>query len=238
MRMWHYFLAGALLLAPALLATAVLGLAFDGSKRHLWAGLLTAILGVGVHTLVILFMLVTGRVLREAIRARRLSESFLAELNSFFSRKRAYPLAGLGAASIVAAGVLGYSSRGLGISPMWHWIVGIGAVALNLWALQEELRALKENQRLVDRASAELDEFDRAQAAAGIAPMSEPPAPPLLSLRNGLTLLAAPWLAYLYWSLVVWHGEFARVSLHPWVELSLLGALATTLALRKRASAP
>ena len=189
MRMWHYVLAGALLLAPALLATAMLGLAFDGSKKHLWAGLFTATLGVGVHTLVILFMLVTGRVLKEAIRARRLSDSFLAELNAFFGRKRAYPLAGLGASSIVAAGVLGYSSRGFGISPVWHWIVGIGTVLLNLWALQEELRALKENQRLVDRAAAELDEFDRAQAAAGVAPEPEPPPAPILSLRNGLTLL-------------------------------------------------
>ena len=236
MRMWHYFLAGALLLAPALLATAMLGLAFDGSKKHLWAGLFTATLGVGVHTLVILFMLVTGRVLKEAIRARRLSDSFLAELNAFFGRKRAYPLAGLGASSIVAAGVLGYGSRGFGISPVWHWIVGIGTVLLNLWALQEELRALKENQRLVDRAAAELDEFDRAQAAAGVAPEPEPPPAPILSLRNGLTLLIGPWLPYLYWSLVVWRGDFTRMSLHPWVELSALGALVTLLALRRRAS--
>jgi len=237
MRMWHYFLAGALLLAPALLATAVLGLAFDGSKKHLWAGLFTATLGVGVHTLVILFMLVTGRVLKEAIRVRRLSDSFLAELNAFFGRKRAYPLAGLGASSIVAAGVLGYSSRGFGISPVWHWIVGIGTVLLNLWALQEELRALKENQRLVDRAAAELDEFDRAQAAAGVPPEPEPPPAPILSLKNGLTLLIAPWLPYLYWSLVVWRGDFTRMSVHPWLELSALGVLVTVLALKRRASA-
>jgi hypothetical protein len=237
MRMWHYFLAGALLLAPALLATTLLGVAFDGTKKHLWAGLFTATLGVGVHTLVILFMLVTGRVLREAIRARRLSDEFLGELNAFFGRKRAYPLAGLGASSIVAAGVLGYSSRGFGISPVWHWLVGLATVALNLWALQEELRALKENQRLVDRAASELDQLDRAQEAAGIPPPEEPPPAPFVSLRNGLTLLIGPWLPYFYWSVVVWRGDFAQTSIHPWLELSLAGAVLTFFALKRRNTA-
>src|SRR5262245_10189643 len=104
MRMWHYFLAGALLLVPALFVAVGFGLTFDGSTRHLWAGLFAAALGVGLHTLVILFMLVTGRVIREAVRARALAPEFLVELNQFFGRKRAYPLAGLGAAALVAAG--------------------------------------------------------------------------------------------------------------------------------------
>ena len=232
MRMWHYFLGGALVLAPALVGTMLLGLAFDGSKKHLWAGLLTAVLGVGLHTLVILFMLVTGRVLRDAIRARRLPEQFLIDLNNFFSRKRAYPLAGLGAASIVAAGVLGYSSRGFGISPIWHWVIGLSAVLLNLWALQEEYKVLRENQRLVDRAAAELDALDRAQEAAGVPLPPEPPAAPFVSLRNGLTLLIAPWLPYFYWTLVVWRGDFSHTSVHPWVEVSVVGAIVTALALK------
>lgn len=233
MRMWHYFLGGALLLVPALLATVVLGLTFDGSQRHLWSGLFSAALGVGVHTLVILFMLVTGRVLREAIRVRKLSPEFLAELNTFFARKSAYPLAGLGAASLVAAGVLGYSARGFGISSAWHWLVGLLAVLVNLWALQEEYRALRANQRLIDRAARELDALDRALEASGAALPPEPPPAPFVSLRNGLTLLVAPWLPYLYWSVIVWRGDFGRVSLHPWLELSLVGVLLTVLALRK-----
>lgn len=233
MRMWQYFTAGALVLVPTLLATVLLGLTFDGSSKHLWTGLFAAALGVGVHTLVILFMLVTGRVLREAIRARRLSDEFLAELNSFFARKSAYPLAGLGAASLVAAGVLGYGARGFGISPAWHWLAGLTALFVNLWALQEEYKALRANQKLVDRAADELDKIDRDLEAAGAPLPPEVPSGPWISLRNGLTLAIAPWLPYLYWSVIVWRGNFEKVSLHPWIELSALGVVVTLLALRR-----
>lgn len=233
MRMWHYFLGGALLLAPALLATLALGVFFDGTSKHLWAGLFTATLGVGVHTLVILFMLVTGRVLREAIRSRNLEPSLLDELNQFFARRRAYPLAGAGAALLVATGVLGYGAKGFGISPAWHFLVGLAAVCFNLWALSEEYRALRENQRLVDRAAKELDALDRELVARG-EPLPDVPSAPLLSLRNGLTLAIGAWLPYLYQALILWRGDFDRVSLHPWIEGSLLGVVMVALSWRAR----
>ena len=234
MRMWHYFLTGAALLVVALGVTITAGLTFDGSARHLWSGLFTVALGVGVHTLVILFMLVTGRVLREAIKARKLPQQFLGELNQFFARKSAYPLAGLGAASLVAAGVLGYSSRGFGISPAWHWLAGIGAALLNLYALQQEYLALRANQRLVDRAAFELDALDREAEARGDPLPPEPPSEPWISLRNGLTLAIGAWLPYLYRTVVVRHGEFDHVSLHPWLELSLVGVALTLYVLSRR----
>ena len=187
--------------------------------------------------LVILFMLITGRVLREAIKARRLPPEFLVELNAFFSRKSAYPLAGLGAASLVAAGVLGYSARGFGISSAWHWLVGLGALMANLWALQEEYKALRENQRLVDRAAGELDRLDREREADGAPTPPEPPPAPWISVRNGWTLAIAPWLPYLYRSIIVARGDFERVSVHPWLELSLLGVLVLMLARRKPSTA-
>jgi hypothetical protein len=230
MRMWHYFAGLAALFAPALLATAYLGLTHDGSSKHLWAGLFAGALGVGVHTLVILFMLITGRVIREAIRARSLDPEFLAELNRFFAKRRAYPLAGLAAASLVAAGVLGYGSRGFGISPAWHWGAGIGALLLNLWALQLELRVLMDNQALVDRVAAELDRIDRESPPP--APEA-PPGPPFLSVRTGLTIALAAWLPYLYWALIVWRGDFAEVPIHPWLEISLAGLLLAFVARRR-----
>lgn len=233
MRMWHYFLVGALLVAPALLATMVLGVFFDGTTKHLWAGLFAATLGVGVHTLVILFMLVTGRVLREAIRSRKLEPTLLDELNRFFARKRAYPLAGASAALLVLTGVLGYSAKGFGISPAWHFLVGLAAVCFNLWALAEEYRALRENQRLIDRAANELDALDRDLVARGEA-LPESPSAPLLSLRNGWTLAIGAWLPYLYQALIVWRGDFARVSLHPWIEASALGVVLVALSWRAR----
>ncbi len=221
MRMWKYFVLGASLLAAALLATVVAGLSHEArSERHLWIGLFTVVLGVGVHTLVILFMLVTGRVLREAMRARRLGPEFLARLNEFFARRSAYPLAVLGAFSLVAAGVLGMSARGFGISPAWHMLLGLAAAAVNLWALQQEYRALRLNQGLVDEVAGELDRIDRETP-----PALDPAAggDPRAVARFGLTLFVGAWLPYLYWALITWRGDFARVSVHPWLEASLAG---------------
>lgn len=221
MRMWKYFVLGASLLALALLATVVAGLMHDGSPRHLWVGLFTVVLGVGVHTLVILFMLVTGRVLREAMRARSLGPEFLARLNDFFSRRSAYPLAVLGASTLVAAGVLGMSARGFDISPAWHMLLGLLAAGVNLWALQEEYKALRRNQELVDEVADELDRIDRATPPPPVDPAEggDPRAVP----RFGLTVAIGAWLPYLYWALITWRGDFSRVSVHPWLEASLFG---------------
>ena len=104
MRMLHYFLAFAMVYVPALGWTTYLGM--TGSPKHLPAGLVTAILGVALHTLLLLFMILTGRILKEAMRARPLSNEYLEELNGFFARKSAYPLAIIGSFSITTAAVL------------------------------------------------------------------------------------------------------------------------------------
>jgi hypothetical protein len=222
MRMWHYWLVGALLLVPAMLLAMLSGLGFDGSQRHLWFGLFAAILGVGVHTLTILFMLVTGRVLREAMRVRQLGPQFLVELNQFFARKQAYPLAALAASTLVATGVLGFSQRGFGVSPVWHMSIGVLTLVFNLWALQEEYRALRANQVLIDRVAAELDALDRAQPP-DVAAFEAEHNDPRERFKLALALAIGAWFPYLYWALIVWRGEFARVSLHPWLEASLIG---------------
>ncbi len=223
MRMIHYFAAGALLAVPALLLTTVLGL-WGRVEPHVLAGLVTAILVVGVHTLVILFMLVTGRVLREGMRTRELSMGFLAELNEFFSQRKAYPVAVFGALSIVAAGVLGQAGPALGLWPAVHMLAGLAAVVLNLWAFGLEARTLRANQLLLDRAASELDAIDRELALHGTTPSYDAPPDPGRIARSALVVAFSVWLPYLYWALVVWRGRFSEVSLHPWVELSL-GAL-------------
>jgi len=233
MRMVHYFLAGAILLVPALGWTVVSGLIHaGGSELHFWSGLLTAALGVGLHTLVILFVLITGRVLREAMQARSLGPQFLSELNDFFARRRAYPLAVLAAFAIVAAGVLGNGARGFGISPVWHWLAGLAAVGLNLWALQEEYRILRRNQTLVDRVAAELDAIDRAQGE----PFVETPPDSRTVAKWSLAFALGAWCPYLYWALFEYRGDFSRVSLHPWIEASAIGFAVWVLARREGAS--
>jgi hypothetical protein len=234
MRMVHYFGAAALLLLAGLAWTVASGLTHDGSSSHFSAGLVTSILAVATHTLVILFMIVTGRVLKEAMRTRPLGPEFLAELNRFFARKSAYPLAIFASLSAVAAAVLGHAARGFGISPAWHYAAAITALVLNLWALQRELLSLRENQALLDHAATTLDRIDRELARQGEPTPPEEPADPATIARWGLVVAISAWFPYLYWALIVWKGQFAKVSLHPWLEGSVVG-LFVWLAARRTA---
>jgi hypothetical protein len=238
MRMMHYYLALALVLAPCLLLTLATG-AFhdgseDGSQRHLVLGLFTAVACLAANTLLILFMIVTGRVLKAAMQSRPLSGEFLAELNLFFARRRAYPLAIGAAFAATAAAVLGYG-RYIGVPASLHLLVGLAAVLLNVQALIGGARALRANQRLLDRAAAELDRLDRA----GIAVRPEALAPQWSigpAARWGVLALSA-WGPYLYWSLVVWRGAFGEVPPLLFVGSAIVSLLALTQAWRARARA-
>jgi hypothetical protein len=238
MRMVHYFSAAALLLLGGLVWTVLSGLTHDGSDAHFTAGLVTSILAIAAHTLLILFMIVTGRVLKEAMRTRPMGPEFLDELNRFFARKSAYPLAIFASFAIVGAAVLGHASRGFGISPAWHYTVGAGAVLLNVWALLCEYRALCENQTLLDRAATVLDRIDRERTAQGEPAAQEPPPDPRATARWGLIVGISAWFPYLYWALIVWKGNFAQVSLHPWIEGSILGFAVWLVGRRAHGEAP
>jgi hypothetical protein len=224
MRMVHYFGALAILVAPALVWTAVSGLL--GSPTHVGVGLFGAVYTAAVHSLLILFMIVTGRVLKEAMAARPLGPEFLAELNAFFARKKAYPAALCAVLAIVIAAVLGFAHRGFGISPAWHWMAGILALVFNLAAIALEYRALRENQGLIDRVARELDRIDRdREPSTASGRETEIAYEPRRAARWGLIVAVSAWFPFLYWSLIVWKGHFARMSLHPWLELSLLVSL-------------
>ena len=128
MRMFHYFAIAATITSLALLAAAGLGLASRvspgiDSQTHFLVSLIAAILAIGTHTILILFMILTGRILREAIRARDLPQSFLEELNHFFAKKAAYPAAISAAFSVVVAGVMAFAGREfgfVGVGPCRH----------------------------------------------------------------------------------------------------------------------
>ena len=229
MRMIHYYLAFALLAPPALLATAWTGATFDGSGRHFAFGLSTAIFCVALNTLVILFMIVTGRVLKQAMKSRPLAPEFLAELNAFFAERRAYPIAVLGAFAAVATAVLGMG-KNIGVPTSVHMLFGIGTVVFELWAVQEGYRALRDNQALLDRVAAELDRMD----AAGI-PVDESATEPewRLGLRGRWFVFGfAAWAPYLYWGLIAWRGDFSKLSATFLVGTAVVSGLGFWNALR------
>lgn len=209
MRMVHYYLALAFVLAPCLVATLLSGAFQDGSQRHLLVSFFTAVLCVATQTILILFMIVSGRVLRAAMQSRRLEGRFLAELNDFFAHRRAYPLAILAAFAATAAAVLGYG-RFIGVPPAVHMLVGLLAVLVNGFALGAGARTLRAHQGLMDRAAAELDRLDRIGAPVDVAATAIPWAYP--ARTRWLVFAASAWAPYLYWALIEWRGDFARVA--------------------------
>jgi hypothetical protein len=232
MRMVHYYLALACVLAPCLLLTLATGALHDGSERHLMAGFFTAILCVATHTLLILFMIVSGRVLKAAMQSRELPPEFLDELNRFFAQRRAYPLAIVSAFAATAAAVLGYGSF-IGVPPAVHVLVGVGAALVNLLALGHGVRSLRANQDLLDRAARELDRLD----AAG-APVRAGAGEPQWSVRPAtrwLVFALSAWGPYLYWALVVWRGAFGQVPQALPVLSGLVSLFGLAQAFRARA---
>jgi len=234
MRMVHYFAGLAVLVIPALAWTAATGAL--GSPAHVGVGLFSAIFAVGVHSLLILFMIVTGRVLKEAMRARPLGPGFLAELNAFFAKKAAYPAALFAVLAVATAAVLGFGHRGFGLPGWVHWSAGLVAIAFNVWAITIEYRALRENQVLIDRVARELDRLDHERELAqpgSTGPEPDAPYDPANTARWGLIVAVSAWFPYLYWGLIVWKGDFDRVAIHPWLEGSLFGLIVWTIARRE-----
>lgn len=234
--MIHYFGALAGVASVLLLATTWTGL--SASTRHLGVGLAGSITAVAAHSLVIIFMIVTGRILREAIRARSLDAAFLAELNSFFEHRAAYPAALFAVLVTAFAAVLGFGQRAFALPAIVHPASGVVALVLNLISFSIELRTLAANQRLMDRAAEELDRIDR-DLEQRVVMRDEPEGPDAVArlMRLAWTVMLGAWLPYLYQLLIVWKGSVSRVSLHPWIELSAVGLALLLLTRRERARA-
>lgn len=238
MRMSHYFLALLVLALGGLVITAAAGVM--GASFHLTVALGTAFVVVGLHSLVILFVLIAGRLLREGHENCGLDATYIRRSNEFFRERGGFYLALLGAFSIVAAGVLGYTHRAFSLPPAVHLFTGLAALVITFVAAPIELRALRKVEALLDEARELLDREDAERAERGEAPLGSEHEPQKDSPRAIAGFVAlAPLLVYLYQVLIVWRGDFGSVSPHPWLEISALGAVGFWFALRvERGSAP
>lgn len=222
MRMSHYYYSLMVLSIGGLLATSIAGVM--GSSLHLGLAIVTAMIVVGMHSLVILFVLICSRVLREGQRYCGLGADYLERSNDFFRDRSGFYLALMGAFAIVAAGVLGYAERGFGLPPGVHLAAGLGAMLLTFFAVPRELVTLRTAERLLDEARQELDEVDRERAARGQVPVDAEHVPEQDSLtRTGLSIMIAPILVYLYRVVIVAHGDLTRVSPLLPAAVSLVG---------------
>ncbi len=231
MRMSHYYYSLLVLATGGLLATAAAGMM--GSSIHLTVALATAMVVVGLHSLVILFVLIASRLLREGHENCGLSPEYLSRSNDFFREKRGFFLALAGAFSIVTAGVLGYAERAFGFPPEVHLLVGLSAMVITFLAVPQELKTLHRVEALLDEAKQFLDREDEKRAALGEAPAGADHQPYKDSPKAVATfVIVAPVLVYIYRGLIVWRGDFERVSVHPWIEIAAVGLVMLFAAFR------
>jgi hypothetical protein len=224
MRMSQYYLSLLVLSILGLVATALGGVLHR--PWHLSLALPTAMLVVGMHSLVIVFVMIGGRLLREASNNCGLSHEYLEQSNVFFKDRTGLFFCVAGAFSIVIAAVLGYGNRAFGLAPDVHLIAGVLAGMVSLAAAPFELKALQRTEALLDTTRETLDTEDRDRAARGLGPVDERHIAYKDSKAHiALFIVIAPWLIYLYQVLIVWQGDFGRVSLHPWVEASAVGLI-------------
>lgn len=123
---------------------------------HIYLGLIAATTTLGVHCLVFIYFLGTGRWVKEVAIAYRIPDEPLPRLTRELKR-RAYPVALIAMLVPIAA-----SAAGAGAQTMqWPWVVhallAVASLAVNAWAFFVEYRCVKINGGVIDDVMREVD---------------------------------------------------------------------------------
>ncbi len=170
---------------------ALEGSAIDLHRRLALAGVILAVM---VHSVVFVYMIGTGRAIKDATRDFGIDPAFYQEHIAL--KWRAAPWALACTALLAATAVLGGVAESGGV---WGWIHPLAAVLtllVNLGGFPAEHRAIRSNGALLGRVAEATEVRNRAQLERG-----EDPAPPLSGLSSGgwgLVLAGSAWLPWLY----------------------------------------
>ena len=131
---------------------------------HVYLGLIAAIATLGVHCLVFIYFLGTGRWVKEVALAYRLPDAPLPRLTRDLKR-RTFPPALLAMLVPIAA-----SAAGAGVATQeWPWgyhaALAVATLAVNAWAFRVEYRSVCVNAGVIDRV---MQEVDRIRAERGL----------------------------------------------------------------------
>ncbi len=159
----------------ALLAAFVVGWLsfFRGSRSipddptfllHIFLGLLAATTTLGVHSLVFIYFLGTGRWVKEVCLAYAIPDDPLPKTTRELKRK-AFPPALFAMLIPIAA-----SAAGAGVQTLqWHWVwhasLAVMALAVNVWAFFREYDCVRINAEVIDGV---MREVDRIRAERGL----------------------------------------------------------------------
>jgi hypothetical protein len=136
---------------------------------HFFLGLLAVILTLGVHCLIFIYFLGTGRWVKEVALAYRLPDAPLPRLTRDLKR-RTFPVALLAMLVPIAAAAAGAAAQ----RREWSWLVHASLAAatllVNLWAFVVEYRNVTINAGVIDNV---MYEVDRIRAEHGLPSSAE-----------------------------------------------------------------
>jgi hypothetical protein len=168
--MKRIFLGLAVLNGAALLASFVSGFWLpDAYFYHFVLGLYTVIFNLGLHCLIFIYFLGTGRWVKETALAYQIPDEPLPKLTRELKR-RTFPPALAAMLVPIAAAAAGMGTQ-LQEWPAWlHWVLAGASLLVNAWACWVEYVAVRTNGAALD---AVLAEVDRIRVARGLPPNAE-----------------------------------------------------------------
>jgi hypothetical protein len=118
-----------------------------GMPTHILAALVASLLAMFSHSWLLLYLLGTGKVIRDAVREGGLDPALLAESRRL--RRVCYTCLLAAALLVMAAFVVGGAVAGKGATPWVHHLLAWVAIAAQGLALWMEWRTLAANERLL-----------------------------------------------------------------------------------------
>jgi hypothetical protein len=147
----------------AFLASGVLGYLLAGRgdaglQRHMLLALGACLGLVFAHCWILLYLIGTGRAIRQTVQEARLEPFYVEETGRLLWSVAPWLLATLGLA--VATFLLGGAVTTGAVRPLIHHILFFVSLAVQIWILWREHRVLRTNQALID-------EIDRRLVSPG-----------------------------------------------------------------------
>jgi hypothetical protein len=131
---------------------------------HVLLGLLSVLTTLGVHCLVFIYFLGTGRWVKEVAQAYQIPDVPLPKETRELKR-RTFPPALLAMLVPIAASAAGAGVQTQGWYWGWHASLAVATLAVNVWAYWVEYHSVETNARIIDQV---MREVDRIRAKRGL----------------------------------------------------------------------
>ena len=125
-------------------------------SRHVLVGVFATLLNLLAHSLMMFYLLGKGRAVREAVTENALQGDYVARVTRL--RGPVFSRGTLAMALTMVTAIIG-ASVDVRVLPRWpHALLAFGAIALNIYALATEIRALQGSARIVDEVNSRINQ--------------------------------------------------------------------------------